>query len=179
MSLRPKYTLNKAAVQGSRYTINAIPFSQLTSRSYPYPRIGTRAPNGMFPRSDRPKFQLGNGLPLPTGHTAPKGYPGPLTPKFQLGNGLSLPTGHLAPRNIPGPLSPKFQLGNGSPRYDEGGPIFRMPHGYVEPETIAEAVFGRQKDEKSISLKHLNNLPEDWLLLLYLFETTYLLQEGG
>jgi len=29
---------------------------------------------------------------------------------------------------------------------------------YVEPETIAEAVFGRQKDEKSVSLKHLNNL---------------------
>ena len=29
---------------------------------------------------------------------------------------------------------------------------------YVEPETIAEAVFGREKDEKSVSLQHLNNL---------------------
>ena len=125
MSLRPKYTLDRAEVQGDRYTINAEPFTQLTTRSYPYPRIGTRAPNGMFP-----KYQQGNGLPLPTGHLAPKGIPGPLTPKFQLGDGLPLPTGHLAPRGIPGPLEPKFQLGDGNPGF--GGTLVRTPRGYVE-----------------------------------------------
>lgn len=80
--LRPKYTLDKASVEGARSTINAVPFTQLTSRRYPYPRVGTRAPNGMFPRGGNP------GVPLPPrGFTAPRFIPGPLSPKFQYGNG--------------------------------------------------------------------------------------------
>lgn len=110
MSLRPKYTLDREAVQGDRYTINAAAFNQLTSRRYPYPRIGTRAPNGMFPRGEESQFLQGNGLPLPTGHLAPKG--------------------------IPGPLLPKFQLGDGNPGI--GGSLVRMPYGYVEPGPIVK-----------------------------------------
>ena len=59
-------------------------------------------------------------------------------PKFQLGNGLSLPKGRTAPMMMPGHLAPKFQLGNGTPRYDDGGRLVRMPWGYVEPGPIVK-----------------------------------------
>lgn len=52
--LRPKYSLNRAQVEGARATIPAQTFQQLTSRRYPYPRVGTRAPNGMFPKVGNP-----------------------------------------------------------------------------------------------------------------------------
>lgn len=72
MALRPKYSLNKTALQGDRYTIPARPFTQLTTRRYPYPRVGTRAPNGMFPNVYpsglgalvQPGYGHGNGNPL-------------------------------------------------------------------------------------------------------------------
>lgn len=78
--LRPKYNLNHAALQGDRYTVPAEQFSKLTSRRYPYPRVGTRAPNGMFPSRRgtpglRPKYGLGGG-----------GNPRVLKPKFTLDN---------------------------------------------------------------------------------------------
>lgn len=50
LSLTPKYQLDGAAIQGARTTIPAEPFTYLTTRVYPYPRTGTRAPDGMFPQ---------------------------------------------------------------------------------------------------------------------------------
>lgn len=52
--LRPKYQLNKTAIQGDRITVPAPQFTELTTRRYPYPRVGTRAPNGMFPYVGNP-----------------------------------------------------------------------------------------------------------------------------
>lgn len=49
LSLRPKYSLDQAAVEGAQSTIPAETFTYLTGRRYPYPRIGTRASDGMFP----------------------------------------------------------------------------------------------------------------------------------
>lgn len=43
--LRPKYQLDHAQIQGDRITIPAHEFTELTGRTYPYPRLGTRAPN--------------------------------------------------------------------------------------------------------------------------------------
>lgn len=72
MALRPKYQLNHMALQGARTTIPARSFTQLTTRRYPYPRVGTRAPNGMFPKTGNPleitqekvHYELGNGNPV-------------------------------------------------------------------------------------------------------------------
>ena len=62
--LRPKYQLDKAGIQGARATINAVPFTQLTTRRYPYPRTGTRAPDGMFPSPSNPGHNPGLGHSL-------------------------------------------------------------------------------------------------------------------
>ena len=110
--LRPKYTLDKAGVQGARATINAPAFTELTSRRYPYPRVGTRAPNGMFPRSGNP------GVPLPPrGRTAPRFISGPLSPKFQQGNGglVRMPYGYVEPGPIvkAGAIQPHYTLDKG------------------------------------------------------------------
>lgn len=43
--LRPKYQLDKAALEGDRITIPPHEFTELTGRRYPYARLGTRAPN--------------------------------------------------------------------------------------------------------------------------------------
>lgn len=51
---RPKYSLDKAEIQGARATIPAPQFTGLTTRRFPYPRVGTRAPNGMFPYTSNP-----------------------------------------------------------------------------------------------------------------------------
>lgn len=80
MSLRPKYILNEKALQGDRYTIPPKPFTQLTTRRYPYPRVGTRAPNGMFPSKTNPlelvqekaHYGLGNGNPMKPHYTLNK-----------------------------------------------------------------------------------------------------------
>lgn len=50
--LRPKYSLDHAEIQGDRITIPPKEFTELTSRHYPYPRVGTRAPNSMFPQGN-------------------------------------------------------------------------------------------------------------------------------
>lgn len=52
--LRPKYQLNHPQVQGARATIPAEQFTRLTQRRYPYPRVGTRAPDSMFPKTGNP-----------------------------------------------------------------------------------------------------------------------------
>ena len=59
------------ALQGARTTIPARSFTQLTTRHFPYPRTGTRAPNGMFPYKGNPleivqereHYKMGNGNP--------------------------------------------------------------------------------------------------------------------
>lgn len=49
LSLRPKYSLNRIGVEGGVAGIPAEAYQAVTTRRYPYPRIGTGAPNGMFP----------------------------------------------------------------------------------------------------------------------------------
>jgi len=52
--LRPKFSLDHAQIQGDAITIPAEEFTELTTRTYPYPRVGTRAPDGMFPHTGNP-----------------------------------------------------------------------------------------------------------------------------
>lgn len=69
--LRPKYSLNGAKVEGDAITIPAGEFSGLTTRSYPYPRVGTRTPDGMFPykgEDTRVAAESGDLIRLPTGY---------------------------------------------------------------------------------------------------------------
>lgn len=94
--LRPKYGLNHAEVQGAVTTIPASEYTRLTTRTFPYPRIGTRAPDNMFP-----KYVAGDGNPLEPKYTtdsfaspassgtvvASPFIPRYLRPKYIAGNG--------------------------------------------------------------------------------------------
>jgi len=85
--LRPKYELGNGA-QGSRTTIPAEEFTRLTGQRYPYPRLGTRAPNSN-PGTIQPKYTTDSmASPASSGTvTAGRFIPGPLTPKYMAGDG--------------------------------------------------------------------------------------------
>lgn len=80
MSLRPKYQLNHAQLQGARTTLPAKPFTQLTTRRFPYPRVGTRAPDGMFPKVGNPSSNPGNPSALRLTDGRGESYQMPITP---------------------------------------------------------------------------------------------------
>lgn len=87
--LRPKYQLDKAKIEGDRYTINAKAFSELTGRRFPYPRLGTRAPNQMFPHTSNLGHNpgLGHGIVrTPYGYTEipPTVQVGAMKPRYTL-----------------------------------------------------------------------------------------------
>lgn len=58
--IRPKYSLNHYEIQGDSITIPADEYIALTTRHYPYPRVGTRAPDGMFPYTGNPGSNPGS-----------------------------------------------------------------------------------------------------------------------
>ena len=89
MALNPKYTLNRAAVEGSIQTIPADPYQKITTRRYPYPRIGTGAPNGMFPS-------------IPLGETAP--VYGGYTTKVSVGRNNNLRPKYQSPGYVKDPM---------------------------------------------------------------------------
>ena len=92
MALNPKYTLNRAAVEGSAQTIPAEAYQKITTRRYPYPRIGTRAPDGMFP-----SIPINEATPVYGRYTSKVGVgrPANLRPKARYikGSGRGNPTG--------------------------------------------------------------------------------------
>jgi len=94
--LRPKYQLDHGQVQGSRTTIPAEQFAMLTKQSYPYPRLGTRAPNHN-PGSLSPKYMTDSqAAPASSGTVlAPSLYSGALRPKFTQGDGDAMAPHYL------------------------------------------------------------------------------------
>jgi len=97
--LRPKYELDHAEVQGAVTTIPAEEYTRLTGRVYPYPRVGIRAPDGMFPQ-----YIAGDGRPLGPKYTTDSMASPPssgtvraralrqtaLMPKYMAGDGNSM-----------------------------------------------------------------------------------------
>lgn len=117
--LRPKFQLGNGA-QGSRTTIPAEEFTRLTGQRYPYPRLGTRAPN----------------------HNP--GNPGIIQPKYTT-DSMASPSSSgtvRASKFIPGVLMPKYMHGDGNPI----APHYVLDHAEVQGVMPAETymrLYGR------------------------------------
>ena len=118
--LRPKYELDHAEVQGAVTTIPATEYTRLTSRVYPYPRIGTRAPDGMFPR-----YVAGDGRPL--------------QPKYNTDSFASPPSsGTVRAQALKRTaLMPKYMAGDGNPFE----PHYLLDHAEVQGVMPAETYY--------------------------------------
>lgn len=141
--LRPKYSLDKSVIQGDRITVPAGAFTELTTRRYPYPRVGTRAPNGMFPYigrnnpleivAEKAHYGLGNGNPYPeqmlyVPNVGPYREYGEFVPNHE-GGLVRMPYGYVRP------MGERARYAEGSP-YARAGVnpgLVRTPYGYVEP----------------------------------------------
>ena len=118
--LRPKYELDHAEVQGAVATIPAADYTRLTGRVYPYPRVGTRAPDGMFPR-----YIAGDGRPLKAKYT---------TDSFASPPSSGTVRSPALKRTA---LMPKYQHGNGNPI----APHYLLNHAEVQGVMPAETYY--------------------------------------